>query len=79
MALSTLLFYLSSLLLLSSTLVLLGLPNTVDYKLFSLKDKLYKSIISQALSQQEDLPSTGDKDKEMAAAYVYCKLLFQVY
>ena len=32
----------------------------------SLKDQLYKSIISQALSQQEDLPSTEDKDKEMA-------------
>ena len=42
----------------------------------SLKDQLYKSIISQALSQQEDLPSTEDKDKEMAATY--CKLLYQV-
>ena len=41
-----------------------------------LKDQLYKSIISQALSQQEDLPSTEDKDKEMAAAY--CKLLYQL-
>ena len=41
-----------------------------------LKDQFYKSIISQALSQQEDLPSTEDKDKEMAATY--CKLLYQV-
>ena len=41
-----------------------------------LKDQLYKSIISQALSQQEDLSSTEDKDKEMAATY--CKLLYQL-
>ena len=41
-----------------------------------LKDQLYKSIISQALSQQENLPSTEDKDKEMAATY--CKLQYQI-
>ena len=41
-----------------------------------LKNQLLKSIISQALVQQEVSPSTEDKDKEMAATY--CKLLFQV-
>ena len=41
-----------------------------------LKDQFYKSIISQALSQQEDLPSTENKDKEMAATY--CRLLYQL-
>ena len=41
----------------------------------SLKNQLYKSIIDQALSQQEGSPSTKEKDKEMAATY--CKLLLQ--
>ena len=41
----------------------------------SLKDQLYKSIISRALVQQEGSPSTKDKDKEMAATF--CKLLLQ--
>ena len=41
-----------------------------------LKNELYKSIISQALAQQEDSSSTKDKDKEMVATY--CKLLLQV-
>lgn len=40
------------------------------------KVQIYKSIISQALSQQENSPSTKDKDKEMAATY--CKLLYQL-
>lgn len=42
----------------------------------SLKDQLYKSIISQAFVQQEDSPSIKDKDKDMAATY--CKLLYQI-
>ena len=41
-----------------------------------LRDQLYKSIISQALSQQENLPSTEDKDREMAATY--CRLQYQI-
>lgn len=40
-----------------------------------LKNQLYKSIMSQALSQQEASPSTTDKDKEMAATF--CRLLLQ--
>ena len=47
---------------------------TTKPDLTSLKNQLFKSIISQALIQQEDSPSA--KDKEMAATY--CKLLIQV-
>ena len=44
--------------------------------LTSLKNQLLKSIINQALIQQEDSKISSTKDKEMASTY--CKLLIQV-
>ena len=41
-----------------------------------LKNQLLKSIVKQALIQQED--SASNKDKEMAETLTFCKLAFQL-
>ena len=55
-------------------LVSLNLAAPMQWKT-DMKNQLLKSLISQALVQQ-DSPSTEDKDKEMVASF--CKILIQI-
>ena len=62
--------------LISLTLTLATLAAPTQWKTDNMKNQLLKSIINQALLQQEDSPSTKDKDKEMVASF--CKILIQI-
>ena len=62
--------------LISLSLSWATLAAPMQWKTDNVKNQLLKSIISQALVQQEDSSSTKDKDKEMVASF--CKIIIQI-
>ena len=62
--------------LISLSLTWATLAAPMQWKTDNMKNQLLKSIISQALAQQEGSLSTKDKDKEMVASF--CKIIIQI-